>query len=192
MLYQSKSIMPGLVPSMLNEDDDTLRLVATCRNMPIAKGNAPLIGRYLKLGNQIVSDTVLEHKHLQFHVEFKTGDNTADTVSSITIGSKFHGLLLVWTAYKGWVNMYRNSPEATLSCCCTNTGALTPGDPASGSLDDIIRNYARDESGYSTLDEAIDSRDYCGGACSYNKLTEGQLLLDSLKQMAAVEIPKPV
>lgn len=166
--YGFKLIHPQLTQAMLDEDDDTMAIVSLCTGMNVSRGTAPLIGRYMRMGNQLVSDRIPSHPHLVFGFNWGVGEDEGRLVA-LYIGSPFHGPLLVWTR-AGWSNVY---------------GAGDHGDnPASGGTWHVDPGVV-----HPTLRNAIAARNFRveGKYMTKAGFTEGPELVRCLNEIAATE-----
>lgn len=160
--YESKLIRPELTKGIINEDDDTLALVAMCTGKSVARGRAPFIGRYVRIGADLVTERNPSVEHLEFRYLWA---ETTGILNSISIASERRGVLATWVAETGlWYNCYADGKA----------------------LDRCWRDAGR---GFPTLAEALQKRDYFIGdqPVTESALTEGPLLLRALHIASCVE-----
>ena len=163
-----KLIRPQLTQAMLDEDDDTMAVVSLCTGKNVARGTAPLIGRYMRMGDQLVSDRIPRHEHLVFGFNWGAGADEGRLVA-LYIGSPFHGPLMVWTQ-AGWHNIYGRGDHGD-NCASGGTWHVDPG------------------AAHPTLRDAIAARNFRveGQYMVKAGFTEGPELVRCLNEVAGIE-----
>lgn len=163
-MYTSKIIKPVLSKAILDEDDDTLALVALCTGKRVARGVAPLIGRYVRIGDNIYSDKQPQIQHLAITYEWSDDGR----LNTIFIGSPLHGQLLRWNVTMGWRNCF---------------GFGDHGDNACGGGVYIAGTM------YATIKDALAGRTYSGTdpVLLRAALMEGPLIRGALEAAATAE-----
>ena len=166
--YGFKLIRPELTPAMLDEDDDTMAIVSLCTGQNIARGTAPLVGRYMRMGDKLVSDRFPKHETLVFGYKFGVG-NDEGRIVAMYVGSPLHGPLLVWTQ-AGWSNLYS----------CGDYG----DNPASGGTWHVDGQVV-----HPTMRDALAHRMFRvdGQFMTRSALTEGPELVRCLNEVAGLE-----
>lgn len=163
-MYASKIIKPVLSKAILDEDDDTLALVALCTGKPVARGTAPLIGRYVRIGDNICSDKQPQIQHLAITYEWSEDGR----LTAIVIGSPLHGQMLLWRTGIGWHNCFGYGDHGDNACGGSAHVSAVP---------------------YPTIKDALAGRTYVGKAPMLVRaaLMEGPLIRGALEAAAAAE-----
>ena len=93
------------IETIFELDTAILKLLGAAINAPISKGVLPLIGRYITVGQRIISESATVHDI--FELKYKWGDTEEGySLTGIVISSKYHdGLVLRWDFETGWVNI---------------------------------------------------------------------------------------
>lgn len=164
--YQTKIIDPVLPKTIIDEDDDTLALVAVCTGKRVVKGTAPFIGKYVRIGNELISEKNPKIEHLEFGYLWNEDEGS---LQRVIVGSPVHGPLMMWTDNK-WLNLYGHGNHGNNAC----TGG--------GWSCDCRRPY-------STMLAALNDRDFKVGRerMLTAALCEGPLLRAALQAAAAIE-----
>lgn len=168
MSYNRKQIRPLLTKDVLKLTDAELQLMAVATNQVIGRGTAPLIGAYVRIGNQLVTEKIPPSGILEIsYLWGEEGDNQ-NLLLRIGVGTKIHGPLLCWLPDSGWTNLYGDGDHGD--------NPTTGGGWSCGSRTATIAN-------------ALHGRDYMVGGTFKERsaLMEGPALLDALKGLSQQE-----
>jgi hypothetical protein len=159
--------------AIINATDDTLSLIALITDKPVKIDYAPIIGKYIYIGNKrYTQKTLLLPDFLEINYEWmlESTDDVRNEYSgelrAIYIGAKHTGILLNWRKDHGWVNCYSKGNYGNKYAC---------GGTWSSDSDRF----------YNTIKDAIKDRDYIVKGI-YNQdaaLREGQALLNALAEI---------
>ena len=170
--YSSQSVAAALTKAMLEFSPETLSLIALCTGKAIGTGTAPFIGRYLKVGDQLVTDRTPKCDKLEIsYLWCEEGPDTG-RLMRIGIGTEIHGPLLAWVNGQGWTNLYGDGAHS-----------------ADTTADVSAKGYFVSAGPQTTLMNAITARNYMVGEeyQESNAFIEGPALITALQQLAIQE-----
>ena len=162
---ENKMIKPDM-KNILTMSEEQLSLVSAITGKSIFVGDAPICGKYARIGRDTVSEREAPESDI-FDVRYSRVDDESSNrngeICFIFIGSKYHGIMLQWSLGNGWSNCYSNH----------NFGK----NYASGGT------WSGDRSNAETVEECLEKRDYTTAGNieqKRSKLTESPELLRQL------------
>lgn len=151
--------------TMLEMSDKQLSALAAITGKSISIGEAPLLGKYARYGENRTAENDPKHQDLQFSYEWIESGDDCGKLIRIYIGSEIHGPMLEWSE-NGWCNLYGRGDHGKNGAC----GGHWSGENTRS---------------YQTISEALDNRDYlCVGMDMHrSRLIEGPAIIEALRSL---------